>query len=56
VSDAIFVVSLSSTMLILDTIRKKYFSEYFTELPPSHRREQLLKNNKKGEKEDVLVV
>lgn len=30
--DLFFVLSLSSTMLILDTIRKKYFPEYFTEV------------------------
>jgi magnesium-transporting ATPase (P-type) len=31
-SDLIFVITLSSSMLVLDTIRKKYFSSVFTEV------------------------
>lgn len=31
-NDLIFVISLASTMVILDTIRKKYFAKYFTEI------------------------
>jgi hypothetical protein len=32
--DLCFVVALASTMLLLDTVRKRYFPGMFTELPP----------------------
>jgi Ca2+-transporting ATPase len=49
VNDLVFVGCLSSTMLLLDTIRKKYFSQYFTEIPLSEYTTDI--NSKKLEKD-----
>ena len=32
--DLFFIVALTSSMLVLDTVRKRYFPGVFTELPP----------------------
>ena len=50
--DLFFVLVLSSTMLGLDTIRKKYFAKYCTELyvSPYHQ------NNKKLDKTDTAFM
>lgn len=46
INDLIFVIFMTSSMLILDTIRKKYFSSIFTEMIPiDHRVISKLKFN-----------
>ena len=48
--DLIFVIILSSSMLVLDTIRKKYFQSLFTEILPNERSNKKIidKEDKKG--------
>ena len=48
--DLIFVIILSSSMILLDTIRKKYFSHIFTEILPNERSNKKVidKEDKKG--------
>lgn len=51
INDLIFVIFMASSMLILDTIRKRYFSSIFTEMIPiDHRVISKLKfnNNNNG--------
>lgn len=48
-TDIFFVVSLSATMLVLDTIRKRYFPRVFTEVTASEREN----NNKLAKKKGV---
>ena len=45
--DLCFVVALASTMLLLDTVRKRYFPSFFTELLPNEY------NTSKGKKVGV---
>jgi Ca2+-transporting ATPase len=51
-SDIILVVCLSSTMLVLDFIRKKYFAKYFTELLPHELSAADRIKDKGGDKKD----
>ena len=50
--DLFFVIALSSTMVALDTLRKKYFKYYFTELNPREYK-QLMRSTKDTKKGDV---
>ena len=50
--DLFFVISLSSTMVALDMLRKKYFKYYFTELNPREYN-QLMRNTKDTKKGDA---
>jgi Ca2+-transporting ATPase len=52
--DILFITTICSTMLIVDTIRKKYFSNIFTEALPSHYRDKA--TTKKNEKRDTFMV
>lgn len=59
IDDLIFLVSLSFTMLILDTIRKKFYSNYFTEIPASAYSNKMIKSkieNKKIDEEHAFQV
>ena len=57
-SDLIFVIFLSSSMLVLDTIRKKYFSGIFTEILPhgAFRSDKGKKIEKKEDKNGSFMV
>jgi Ca2+-transporting ATPase len=47
--DMLFVIAMSSSMIVLDTVRKKYFPKIFTEVMPSRYGSDV--RNKKTEKE-----
>jgi Ca2+-transporting ATPase len=51
VNDMVFIVSLSSSMILLDTVRKKYLMKYFAELLPSDYDYPTDANAKKIEKD-----
>ena len=53
-NDLLFITAISSSMLILDTIRKKYFSHIFTEALPSTYQDKAA--TKKNEKKDTFMV
>jgi len=49
-TDLFFVILLSSSMVVLDTVRKKYFQVYFTELNPRDY-QQFLRSSKENKKD-----
>ena len=50
ISDLAFITTLCSTMLVLDTIRKKYFSHVFTEIMPNSYQDKVsIKKIERGE-------
>ena len=52
--DLTFVIALSSTMLVLDTVRKRYFNRYFTEALPQSK--YLTSVDTKKAKDDIDMV
>ena len=54
IEDILFIVSICSVMLFLDTIRKKYFHNIFTETLPNSYKDK--STTKKNEKRDTFMV
>jgi Ca2+-transporting ATPase len=56
INDLVFVISLASTMVILDTIRKKYFANYFTEMIPNSSTSNHKETSKTDLKKEAFMV